>query len=203
MMRLGIIAALATGLMVVSSAAVAQVPEKIGFFGALDGRWMWLSGDRFKPDPNATSQTTSGPGGQLMLGYKFAPNWDMAVAGDIQPLLTEVTQTRAGTLTTDTTRQHVDIELGYSQDWWRLNGGLRGYHFLQRENYYFLPNGGAYDQREIFAVAPRSARVRVGQYRKTGRWSAASMPRCFTGPIRTQAPECCWVSAATRSSCHN
>ena len=90
-----------------------------------------------------------------MIGYKFAPNWDMAVAGDIQPLFTEVTQTRAGTLTTDTTHQHIDIEVGYSQDWWRLNAGLRGYHFFQRANYYFLPNGTAYDQREIFALGPK------------------------------------------------
>jgi hypothetical protein len=26
--------------------ALAQVPEQQGFFGNIDGRWMWLGGDR-------------------------------------------------------------------------------------------------------------------------------------------------------------
>ena len=122
-------------------------------FGYIDGRWIWLGGNGLQANSGGRQQATNGPGGQLMLGYKFASNWDVSLAGDIQQLFTDVTQFRGGTLAIDTTHQHVDLEVGYSENWWRLSGGLRGIHYLQRANYYG-PGFVGYDLREMYGIGP-------------------------------------------------
>src|SRR5438876_4468850 len=111
------------------SVAQAQVPEQYGFFGNIDGRWMWLGGDNIDSSLGASALTSSGPGGQALIGFKFAKNWDAALAGDVQAMLTEITKLRNGTLSVDTNHQHFDLELGYSDGWWRLNAGLRGIRY--------------------------------------------------------------------------
>lgn len=137
-----------------TSAAFAQVPDRIGMFGHIDGRWMWLGGSGLQIDSGTPPQVSNGPGGQVMLGYKFDPNWDVALAGDIQQLFTEVTRFRGGTLAVDTTHQHVDLEVGYSKDRWRLSAGLRGIHYLQHANYN-TPAVAGYDQREMYGIGPK------------------------------------------------
>jgi outer membrane protein OmpA-like peptidoglycan-associated protein len=144
--------AILLGVLFASAAASAQVPEKRGLFGHIDGRWMWLGGDRVQ---GASAPTSSGPGGQLLLGYKLDGNWDAALAGDIQTLFTEVTQVRGGTLTTDTNHQHIDLEVGYSQDWWRVNVGLRGARYVQGVVYNTVTFNG-YDQRQMSGIGPKA-----------------------------------------------
>jgi outer membrane protein OmpA-like peptidoglycan-associated protein len=132
----------------------AQVPERIGFFGSIDGRWMWLGGDRISTTDGSIAPTTSGPAGQVMLGYKLDQTWDVALAGDVQGLMTELTKFRNGTLSVDTNHQHFDLELGFSNDTWRLNAGLRGIHFKEGATYN-VPGFAGYDQREIFGIGPK------------------------------------------------
>jgi hypothetical protein len=136
-----------------TSACWAQVPERIGFFGNIDGRWMWLGGDRISTG-GAVAPSTSGPGGQLMLGYKLDDRWDVALAGDVQGLLTELTKFRNGTLSVDTNHQHFDLEAGYSSDYWRLNAGLRGIRYMQNAGYN-VPGFAGYDQREMYGIGPK------------------------------------------------
>ena len=95
--------------------ARAQVPDQQGFFGNIDGRWMWLGGDRIVAG-NAASDVTNGPGGQIMIGYKIDPFWDVALAGSVQGLLSHLTKFQNGTISVDTNHQHFDLELGYSRD---------------------------------------------------------------------------------------
>jgi outer membrane protein OmpA-like peptidoglycan-associated protein len=111
---------------------------------------MWLGGDQVK----VPQSSSNGPGGQLLLGYKWSPEWDVALAGDIQGLMTELTKFRNGTLSVDTRYQHVDLELGYSFEWWRFNFGLRGIHYKQGGNYN-TPSFSGYDQREMHGIGPK------------------------------------------------
>jgi outer membrane protein OmpA-like peptidoglycan-associated protein len=132
--------------------AIAQVPDKRGLFGHLDGRWMWLGEGGVH---GASAPMSSGPGGQLLLGYKLEGNWDVALAGDIQTLFTEVTQVRGGILTTDTNHQHIDLEVGFSQRWWRVNVGLRGARFVQGVAYNTQAFTGN-DQRQMTGLGPKA-----------------------------------------------
>jgi hypothetical protein len=151
--RIAKLFALAAVIAAMTASARAQVPEQQGFFGNIDGRWMWLGGDRIVA-ANATSDVTNGPGGQIMIGYKLDPYWDVALAGDVQGLLSNLTKFQNGTLSVDTNHQHFDLELGYSRDWWRLNGGLRGIHYRQNASYSIPPVSG-FDQREMYGIGPK------------------------------------------------
>jgi outer membrane protein OmpA-like peptidoglycan-associated protein len=153
-LRLARIAALAGLLGLLGPAAVAQVPDRQGFFGSIDGRWMWLGGDPLATARGSAPQTGSGPGGQLMLGYKISTNWDIALAGDVQGLMTQVTKMQNGVITVDGTHQHFDLEAGYSESWWRVNAGLRGIHYNQTIGYNFINFGGS-DTREIYGIGPK------------------------------------------------
>lgn len=134
--------------------AWAQVPGQQGFFGSLDGHWMWLGGDPVQTSQGSTSQSGNGPGGQMMLGYKISTNWDIALAGDVQGLMTQLTKMQNGVITIDTTHQHFDLEAGFSDGWWRVNAGLRGIHYTQTIAYN-LVNFGGYDTREIYGIGPK------------------------------------------------
>src|SRR4051812_23399616 len=81
-----------------SATANAQVPQGQGFFGNVDGRWMWLGGDPIGTPIGTVGRTSSGPGGQLLIGYKLSANWDVALAGDVQHLLHDLTKLPNGTL---------------------------------------------------------------------------------------------------------
>lgn len=153
MARIGKLVALAGVIGALASSAAAQVPDQQGFFGNIDGRWMWLGGDRISAQ-GGTAPVTNGPGGQMLIGYKLTPHWDVALAGDVQGLLTTLTQFRNGTLSVDTNHQHFDLEAGYSNDWWRLNAGLRGIHYRQGATY-SGPGFGGYDQREMYGIGPK------------------------------------------------
>jgi outer membrane protein OmpA-like peptidoglycan-associated protein len=142
------------GLLVATALpASAQVPERQGFFGNIDGRWMWLGGDRIS-SAGGTAPVTNGPGGQMLIGYKLNPHWDVALAGDVQGLLSHLTQFRNGTLSVDTNHQHFDLEVGYSNEWWRVNAGLRGIHFRQGA-VYSIPGSAGADQREMYGIGPK------------------------------------------------
>jgi outer membrane protein OmpA-like peptidoglycan-associated protein len=147
-----------------ASAASAQVPGEQGFFGSIDGRWMWLGGDPTSSQ-GGTARTGNAPGGQLMLGYKLSTEWDVALAGDVQGLMTELTKLRNGTLSVDTNHQHFDLEAGYSGDWWRVNAGLRGIHYVQVGTYSTTAFSG-YDNREMYGIGPKvgtGARLALSQ----------------------------------------
>lgn len=133
--------------------AYAQVPEQQGFFGNVDGRWMWLGGDKVSI-PGAAADITNGPGGQMLIGYKLDPHWDVALAGDVQGLLSHLTKLQNGTLSVDTNHQHFDLELGYSDGWWRVDGGLRGIHYRQGATYSIMPVSG-FDQRDMYGIGPK------------------------------------------------
>jgi len=133
--------------------AWAQVPEQQGFFGNIDGRWMWLGGDRISSQ-GGTAPVTDGPGGQMLIGYKLDPRWDVALAGDVQGLLSHLTNFRNGTLSVDTNHQHFDLEAGYSTEWWRVNAGLRGIHYRQGA-VYSIPGAAGSDQREMYGIGPK------------------------------------------------
>jgi outer membrane protein OmpA-like peptidoglycan-associated protein len=134
--------------------ASAQVPDQQGFFGNIDGRWMWLGGNRIATGAGATAPVTNGPGGQMLIGYKLDPHWDVALAGDVQGLLSTLTQFRNGTLSVDTNHQHFDLEAGYSNEWWRVNAGLRGIHYKQGA-VYSIPGSSGSDQREMYGIGPK------------------------------------------------
>jgi hypothetical protein len=151
--RVATLVALAGFLAAIAPSARAQVPEQQGFFGNIDGRWMWLGGDRIVAG-NAATDITNGPGGQIMIGYKIDPYWDVALAGDVQGLLSHLTKFQNGTLSVDTNHQHFDLELGYSRNWWRVNGGLRGIHYRQNASYSIPPVAG-FDQREMYGIGPK------------------------------------------------
>jgi outer membrane protein OmpA-like peptidoglycan-associated protein len=136
-----------------AASARAQVPEQQGFFGNIDGRWMWLGGDKVSV-PGAAADVTNGPGGQMLIGYKLDPHWDVALAGDVQGLLSHLTKLQNGTLSVDTNHQHFDLELGYSDSWWRLSGGLRGIHYKQGATYAIAPASG-FDQRDMYGIGPK------------------------------------------------
>ncbi len=155
MARLGKLVALAAALGTIAAPALAQVPDQHGFFGHIDGRWMWLGGDRISSSAG-TAPITDGPGGQMLIGYKLDPRWDVALAGTVQGLLSHLTKFQNGTLSVDTNHQHFDLELGYSTDWWRLSGGLRGIHYKQGATYN-LPGSAGVDQREMYGIG-----VKVG-----------------------------------------
>jgi len=151
--RIAKLLALATVIATMTVPARAQVPEQQGFFGNIDGRWMWLGGDRIVA-ANATTNVTNGPGGQMLIGYKIDPRWDAALAGSVQGLLSNLTKFQNGTLSVDTNHQHFDLELGYSNQWWRVNGGLRGIHYRQNASYNAPPASGV-DQREMYGIGPK------------------------------------------------
>ena len=69
----------------------------------------------------SATDVTNGPGGQIMIGYKIDPYWDVALAGDVQGLLSHLTKFQNGTLSVDTNHQHFDLELGYSRGWFTLS----------------------------------------------------------------------------------
>ena len=138
----------------IGSSCFAQVPYNNGFFAHIDGRWMWLGGDRVENALVTDQRMTSGPGGQLMVGYKIADTWDVSLAGDVQTMITSLTQLWGGMLKTDTNHQHVDLEVGYSQGWWRVNGGLRAVHYLMNAGYN-TPFFAGYDQREMYGIGPK------------------------------------------------
>lgn len=142
--------AVATAL-AVATPALAQVPSQQGFFGAVDGRWMWLGGDRVEYGLGSSVNSTNGPGGQVLIGYRFDSQWDIALAGAVQQLLSELTKFRNGTLSVDTTFQNFDLEVGYSSGNWRYSAGLRGFHYLQGVSYNAPPMVG-FDQREIYGL---------------------------------------------------
>jgi outer membrane protein OmpA-like peptidoglycan-associated protein len=148
-----VVAALAIGPTAIST-ATAQVPDNNGFFAHIDGRWMWLGGDRIANALVTDQRMTSGPGGQLMIGYKIADSWDVSLAGDVQTMITSVTQLQGGMLRTDTNHQHVDLEVGYSERWWRINGGVRAMHYLQTAGYN-VPAFTGYDSREMYGLGPK------------------------------------------------
>jgi hypothetical protein len=151
--RIAKLVALAGLAAAIISPSHAQVSEQLGFFGHIDGRWMWLGGDRVTVG-GAAAAVTDGPGGQFMIGYKLDPSWDVALAGDVQGLLSHLTKLQNGTLSVDTNHQHFDLELGFSRDWWRVNGGLRGIHYRQNANYVIPPISG-FDQREMYGIGPK------------------------------------------------
>ncbi|MBN9088351.1 MAG: OmpA family protein [Reyranella sp.] len=151
--RIAKLIALAGLIAAIAASARAQVPEQQGFFGNIDGRWMWLGGNRVTVG-GASSDVTNGPGGQIMIGYKIDPYWDVALAGDVQGLLSHLTKFQNGTISVDTNHQHFDLELGYSRDWWRVNGGLRGIHYKQGATYNVAPLAG-FDQREMYGIGPK------------------------------------------------
>jgi outer membrane protein OmpA-like peptidoglycan-associated protein len=143
---------------------MAQLADNNGFFAHIDGRWMWLGGDRISNTLVTDQRMTSGPGGQLMIGYKVADTWDVSLAGDVQTMITSVTQLQGGMLKTDLNHQHVDLEAGYSQGWWRLNAGVRVVHYLQTA-VYNVPAFSGYDQREMYGIGPKAgfgARIGLG-----------------------------------------
>lgn len=155
-------AVLASAAVAWAAAGQAQVPDRYGFFGHIDGRWMWLGGDQIKTWQGAPAPSTNGPGGQMLLGFKMSAYWDIALAGDIQGLIGEVTKFHNGTLSVDTRHQHVDLEFGYSENWWRANFGLRGIHYNQGARYN-VPGFAGYDQREMYGIGPKvGAGVRLG-----------------------------------------
>jgi hypothetical protein len=90
----------------------------------------------------------------MMLGYKISDNWDVALAGDVQGLMTELTKLQNGTLSVDTNHQHFDLEAGYSDRWWRVNAGLRGIHYRQIGSYNVIGFVG-YDSREMYGIGPK------------------------------------------------
>jgi outer membrane protein OmpA-like peptidoglycan-associated protein len=147
------LAALAVLAASFAAPARAQVPEQQGFFGNIDGRWMWLGGDKVSV-PGAAADVTNGPGGQMLIGYKLDPHFDVALAGDVQGLLSHLTKLQNGTLSVDTNHQHFDLELGYSDGWWRVNGGLRGIHYRQNATYSIVPVSG-FDQRDMYGIGPK------------------------------------------------
>lgn len=151
--RIAKFVALAGLIAAITAPARAQVPGQQGFFGNIDGRWMWLGGNSVSV-PGAAADVTNGPGGQMLIGYKFDSTWDVALAGDVQGLLSHLTKLQNGTLSVDTNHQHFDLELGYSRDWWRLNGGLRGIHYRQGATYSITPVAG-FDQREMYGIGPK------------------------------------------------
>lgn len=153
MARIARFIALAGLLTATCAPAQAQVPERQGFFGNIDGRWMWLGGDRISSTSGA-APVTNGPGGQMLIGYKLDLHWDVALAGDVQGLLSTLTQFRNGTLSVDTNHQHFDLEVGYSQEWWRVNAGLRGIHYRQGAAY-SIPGSAGADQREMYGIGPK------------------------------------------------
>lgn len=153
MARIAKFLALAGVLAATALPASAQVPERQGFFGNIDGRWMWLGGDRISSS-SGTAPVTNGPGGQMLIGYKLDTHWDVALAGDVQGLLSHLTQFRNGTLSVDTNHQHFDLEVGYSNEWWRVNAGLRGIHYRQGA-VYSIPGLAGADQREMYGIGPK------------------------------------------------
>ena len=153
MAPIGKLVALAGLIGALAAPASAQVPDQQGFFGNIDGRWMWLGGDRISTQ-GGTAPVTNGPGGQMLIGYKLDPHWDVALAGDVQGLLSHLTQFRNGTLSVDTNHQHFDLEAGYSNQWWRVNAGLRGIHYRQGAAY-SIPGSAGSDQREMYGIGPK------------------------------------------------
>ena len=154
MARIGKLVALAAAIVAMAAPARAQIPEQRGFFGHIDGRWMWLGGDKISSSA-ATAPITDGPGGQMLIGFKFDPHWDVALAGDVQGLLGHLTKFQNGTLSVDTNHQHFDLELGYSSGWWRVNAGLRGIHYKQGATYN-IPGFAGYDQREMYGIGVKA-----------------------------------------------
>jgi len=153
MARFGRLIALAALVGALAAPAAAQVPERQGFFGNIDGRWMWLGGDRITSSAG-TAPVTNGPGGQMLIGYKLDPKWDVALGGDVQGLLTTLTKFRNGTLSVDTNHQHFDLQVGYSNEWWRVNAGLRGMRYRQGA-VYNIPGSSGADQREMYGIGPK------------------------------------------------
>ena len=150
------VALLVAGTAALFAAPVAaQVPSQQGFFGAVDGRWMWLGGDRIESSLGSGTNATNGPGGQVLVGYRFDGRWDVALAGGVQQMLSELTQFRNGRLSVDTNRQHVDLEIGYSTGDWRYSFGLRGVHHLQSVSYNAVPAVGI-DQRDIWGLGVKA-----------------------------------------------
>lgn len=155
MTRIGRLASLLGVLFVMaSSTALAQVPGEQGFFGSIDGRWMWLGGDPVVTAQGTSGQTANAPSGQMMLGYKVSPHWDFALSGDVQGLMTQLTKFQNGTLSVDNNHQHFNLEAGYSDTWWRVNAGLRGIHYQETIGYNFVGFSG-YDYREIYGIGPK------------------------------------------------
>jgi outer membrane protein OmpA-like peptidoglycan-associated protein len=152
--RFGKLLALAAAMGAMAAPAFAQVPDQLGFFGHIDGRWMWLGGDRISSSAG-TAPVTDGPGGQMLIGYKLDPRWDVALAGSVQGLLATLTKFQNGTMSVDTNHQHFDLELGYSTDWWRLNAGLRGIRYKQGATYN-IPGFAGYDQREMYGIGVKA-----------------------------------------------
>ena len=138
-----------------AAGAKAQVPQGQGLFGNVDGRWTWLGGDPIGTPIGTVGRTSSGPGGQLLIGYKLTADWDVAVAGDIQHLLHDLTKLPNGWLSVDTNHNHFDLEVGFTRDWWRINAGLRGIHYHQGALYNVPSQFVGYDQRDMYGIGPK------------------------------------------------
>jgi hypothetical protein len=168
--------------------ARAQVPDQQGFFGHIDGRWMWLGGDKITSSAG-TAPITDGPGGQMLIGYKLDPHWDVALAGDVQGLLGTLTKFQNGTLSVDTNHQHFDLELGYSSGWWRVNAGLRGIHYKQGGTTTCRASSATTSAR-CTASASRRASAPACRSPTAGRSSAAPTRRCSTPTTPRPAAAC-------------
>ena len=127
------------------------------------------------------------PGGQFLVGYKFDSHWDVALAGGVQQLLTDITQFRNGTLSLDMNHQHVDLEVGYSAGDWRFNAGLRGIHYLQGVAYNIAAAWSATTSARCRASAPRRRRRAPADRRQLRRWWAAPTPPWSTASSPTPA----------------
>src|SRR5262249_20207749 len=93
---------------------------------------MW-GGDHL--DSTLIRRSSNGTGGQPMIGYKLSSTFDVALAGDVQGLLTTLTTFQNGTLSVDMNHQHFDLEAGFSNDYLRMNVGLRGIHYTEGATY--------------------------------------------------------------------
>ena len=143
------------------------------------------------PPRAARPPVTNGPGGQMLIGYKLDPHWDVALAGDVQGLLSHLTQVPNGTLSVDTNHQHFDLEAGYSNEWWRVNA-RPARHPLQAGRELQHPAASpASTSARCTASAPRSASACACRSPRAGPWSAARTRPCSTPPSPTPAAACC------------
>src|SRR5476649_995079 len=68
--------------------------------------------------------------------------------------MTQLTKMQNGVITVDGSHQHFDLEAGYSENWWRVNAGLRGIHYYQIVGYNFINFAGS-DSRDIYGIGPK------------------------------------------------
>ena len=137
----------------IATPARAQVPEQQGFFGNIDGRWMWLGGDRVSV-PGASADVTNGPGGQMLIGYKLDPHWDVALAGDVQGLLSHLTKLQQrhalGRHQPPAFRSRARLQRRLVAREWRP-----ARHPLRQGAAYSIAPVAGFDQREMYGIGPK------------------------------------------------